>query len=277
ARALLLKRAALLLGACPVFVSCGGGLQCESHRLFALLFEPLCRIHSGGRPQLQIGSADRAASLGSFIRQGFWTRLLLQGLSDLRCGRLRGLLELRNLPRLRTRQPGRLRNGLPADRADDILLTGVSRHPGGDLGAEIQTGQRRRNERCGDGESCKSSTRTAGVRGGVRWLKISIVRQRLPMRRRDLAWIAVFTDPFARFRRPVRDIKNPTCIILEDDASGIFDVAHWSPEAGEWISENGEPSKITPTHWQPLPHDRYLQPSHPSSHAGRARRRFAAF
>jgi hypothetical protein len=110
-----------------------------------------------------------------------------------------------------------LRNGLPADRADDILLTGVSRHPGGDLGAEIQTGQRRRNERCGDGESCKSSTRTAGVRGGVRWLKISIVRQRLPMRRRDLAWIAVFTDPFARFRRPVSDIKNPTRIILEDD------------------------------------------------------------
>jgi biotin operon repressor len=71
--------------------------------------------------------------------------------------------------------------------------------------------------------------------------------------------------------------KDQEAIILEDDASGTFDVAHWSPEAGEWISENGEPSKITPTHWQPLPHDRYLQPSHPSSHAGRARRRFAAF
>ena len=71
--------------------------------------------------------------------------------------------------------------------------------------------------------------------------------------------------------------KDQEAIILEDDASGIFDVAHWSPEAGEWISENGGPSKITPTHWQPLPHDRYLQPAHPSSHAGRARRRFAAF
>jgi len=71
--------------------------------------------------------------------------------------------------------------------------------------------------------------------------------------------------------------KDQEAIILEDDASGIFDVAHWSPEAGEWISENGDPSKITPTHWQPLPHDRYLQPAHPSSHAGRARRRFAAF
>jgi hypothetical protein len=71
--------------------------------------------------------------------------------------------------------------------------------------------------------------------------------------------------------------KDQEAIILEDDASGIFDVAHWSPEASEWINENGEPSKITPTHWQPLPHDRYLQPSHPSSHAGRARQRFAAF
>src|SRR5437868_6290050 len=66
-------------------------------------------------------------------------------------------------------------------------------------------------------------------------------------------------------------------IILEDDASGTFDVAHWSPEAGEWISENAEPSKITPTHWYPLPHDQYLQQSRTSSHVGRARRRFAAF
>jgi hypothetical protein len=56
-------------------------------------------------------------------------------------------------------------------------------------------------------------------------------------------------------------------IILEDDARGIFDVAHWSPEAGEWISENGQPSQITPTHWYPLPHD----------HIGRTRLRFAAF
>jgi hypothetical protein len=71
--------------------------------------------------------------------------------------------------------------------------------------------------------------------------------------------------------------KNQEAIILEDDASGTFDVAHWSPEAGEWISENGEPSKITPTHWHPLPHDPYLQPSNSPSRVGRARLRFAAF
>src|SRR5437660_222723 len=71
--------------------------------------------------------------------------------------------------------------------------------------------------------------------------------------------------------------RNQEDVILEDDARGTFDVAHWSPEAGEWISENAEPSKITPTHWHPLPHDQYLQQSSTSSHVGRARRRFAAF
>ena len=71
--------------------------------------------------------------------------------------------------------------------------------------------------------------------------------------------------------------RNQEDIILEDDARGTFDVAHWSPEAGEWISENAEPSKITPTHWHPLPHDQYFQQSSTSSHVGRARRRFAAF
>ena len=47
-------------------------------------------------------------------------------------------------------------------------------------------------------------------------------------------------------------------VILEDDASRTYDVAHWSPEAGEWVGKNGEPSKITPTHWFPLARDKYL-------------------
>lgn len=71
--------------------------------------------------------------------------------------------------------------------------------------------------------------------------------------------------------------KNQEAIILEDDASGAFDVAHWSPEAGEWISENGEPSRITPTHWLPLPQDQSLERSGTSSPVGHARRRFATF
>jgi hypothetical protein len=47
-------------------------------------------------------------------------------------------------------------------------------------------------------------------------------------------------------------------VILEDDASGIYDVAHWSAEAGEWVGENGEPSKLAPTHWHPIPRVKFL-------------------
>jgi len=51
-------------------------------------------------------------------------------------------------------------------------------------------------------------------------------------------------------------------IILEDDASGTYDVAHWSAETGEWVGENGEPSKIKPTHWYSLQGDNFLQQGH---------------
>jgi hypothetical protein len=47
-------------------------------------------------------------------------------------------------------------------------------------------------------------------------------------------------------------------VIIEDDASGTYDVAHWSAKAGKWVGENGEPSKITPTHWYPRPRDQYF-------------------
>ena len=65
-------------------------------------------------------------------------------------------------------------------------------------------------------------------------------------------------------------------IIIEDDASGTYDVGHWSPEAREWVGENGEPKKITPTHWHPMLRDKYLlqedrRSSNPSQ-VGRARR-----
>jgi len=70
-------------------------------------------------------------------------------------------------------------------------------------------------------------------------------------------------------------------VILEDDASATYDVAHWSAEAGEWVGENGEPGKITPTHWHAMPRDEYLlqaddQSSNPSQlgpSASRARGR----
>src|SRR3954452_15054817 len=39
-------------------------------------------------------------------------------------------------------------------------------------------------------------------------------------------------------------------VILEDDVSGRFELAQWSVEARGWVTENGELSKIAPTHWQ---------------------------
>src|SRR5258706_8203903 len=52
--------------------------------------------------------------------------------------------------------------------------------------------------------------------------------------------------------------RDGSAIILVDDAKGTYDVAHWSPEAGEWVGENGGPTKITPSHWYPMPRDKYL-------------------
>ncbi len=44
-------------------------------------------------------------------------------------------------------------------------------------------------------------------------------------------------------RYPIEDSpRDGTAIILEDDASGSYDVAHWSTEAGKWLGENGEPT-----------------------------------
>lgn len=52
--------------------------------------------------------------------------------------------------------------------------------------------------------------------------------------------------------------RDGSAIILEDDATVTYGVAHWSPEAGEWVGENGEPIKITPSHWYSMPRDKYL-------------------
>jgi hypothetical protein len=51
--------------------------------------------------------------------------------------------------------------------------------------------------------------------------------------------------------------KDGKAVILVDVATGTYDIAHWSAEAGEWIRRNGEPSKIKPTHWYPMSRDAY--------------------
>ena len=51
--------------------------------------------------------------------------------------------------------------------------------------------------------------------------------------------------------------RDGKAVILVDVATGTYDIAHWSAEAGEWIRRNGEPSKIKPTHWYPMSRDAY--------------------
>jgi len=52
--------------------------------------------------------------------------------------------------------------------------------------------------------------------------------------------------------------KDGKVVILEDDASGTFELARWSAEARAWVRENGELSKITPTHWHTTRRDEHL-------------------
>jgi hypothetical protein len=54
-------------------------------------------------------------------------------------------------------------------------------------------------------------------------------------------------------RRPIDTApRDGKFVILEDDVSGTFEFAQWSAEARGWVRENGEPSEITPTHWQTM-------------------------
>src|SRR5437899_5759170 len=60
-------------------------------------------------------------------------------------------------------------------------------------------------------------------------------------------------------RRPIENVpRDGKVVILEDDASGTFELAHWSAEARAWVRENGELSKITPTYWHATRRDEYL-------------------
>jgi predicted nucleic acid-binding Zn-ribbon protein len=61
-------------------------------------------------------------------------------------------------------------------------------------------------------------------------------------------------------------------VIIVDDASGRFDIAHWSASRA-WIREDGEPSEIRPSHWNPISSEKYLAVGKPQSgncHLGEA-------
>lgn len=58
--------------------------------------------------------------------------------------------------------------------------------------------------------------------------------------------------------------KNGEFVIIVDDASGRFDVAQWSASRA-WVRENGEPSQVTPSHWNPISSAKYSAPFNPGS------------
>jgi len=43
--------------------------------------------------------------------------------------------------------------------------------------------------------------------------------------------------------------KDGKTVILEDDTSGTYELAHWSAEEGAWVGANGSPCQISPTYW----------------------------
>ena len=53
--------------------------------------------------------------------------------------------------------------------------------------------------------------------------------------------------------------RNENVVPVEDRTFGTYDVAHWSPEAGGWVGENGEPIKFQPLHRYPMRGENYLQ------------------
>ncbi|MDI4232372.1 hypothetical protein OZ411_06020 [Bradyrhizobium sp. Arg237L] len=56
-------------------------------------------------------------------------------------------------------------------------------------------------------------------------------------------------------RRPIDTAPRDGQDIWVESATGAFDIAHWSREAGEWVWKNGHPIRIAPTHWYPITED----------------------
>src|SRR4051812_47365721 len=60
-------------------------------------------------------------------------------------------------------------------------------------------------------------------------------------------------------RRGIETVpRDGKIVILEDDASGTYELARWSAEARAWVGENGELSKITPAYWHATRRDEDL-------------------
>src|SRR2546426_122234 len=50
-------------------------------------------------------------------------------------------------------------------------------------------------------------------------------------------------------RRAIETVpKDGQVVILEDDTSGTYELAHWSAQECAWLGENDKPCKIAPPH-----------------------------
>jgi hypothetical protein len=54
-------------------------------------------------------------------------------------------------------------------------------------------------------------------------------------------------------RRAIETVpRDGEVVILEDDISGTYELAHWSAQEGAWVGESGKPCQITPTYWHAM-------------------------
>jgi hypothetical protein len=51
--------------------------------------------------------------------------------------------------------------------------------------------------------------------------------------------------------------KDGKFVIIVDDASGRFDVVQWLTASQGWVRENGEPSDVHASHWNPISNEQY--------------------
>jgi hypothetical protein len=51
--------------------------------------------------------------------------------------------------------------------------------------------------------------------------------------------------------------KDGEFVIVVDDASGRFDVVQWLAASQEWVREDGEPSNVRASHWNPISNGEY--------------------
>src|SRR5262245_39165188 len=78
-------------------------------------------------------------------------------------------------------------------------------------------------------------------------------------------------------RQPIDSAPKDGKDIWVEDATGAFEIARWSPQAGNWVWKNECPILITPTHWYPITEDVFQKDEQASGwlRSGRAGLRLA--